>query len=169
MTGPCFVDANIFIYADDPRDPRKQALAREWLEMLWNEGTGRASTQVLSEYFVTVTRKLPVRVPGDDAWLYIQGLEAWNPLPIDFSLLRRAHGIHLRYGIHWWDSLIVAAAQAQHCLLLLSEDLQDGAQFGCVTVRDPFRLSVAEAIAAYGEAPKPRYARRPSAMRAPVL
>lgn len=166
MTGPCFVDANVFIYADDPRDSRKQALAGEWLEILWDEGTGRTSTQVLSEYFVTVTRKLPVRIPADDAWHYLQGLEVWNPLPIDFSLLRRAYDIQRRYGLHWWDSLIVAAAQAQHCVLLLTEDLQDGAVYGSVTVRDPFRLSVAEALATYGTAPAPRYRRRPSAMRA---
>ena len=25
MTGPCFVDANVFVYARDPRDGRKRA------------------------------------------------------------------------------------------------------------------------------------------------
>ena len=30
MTGPCFVDANVFIYVRDARDVRKQARAAEW-------------------------------------------------------------------------------------------------------------------------------------------
>lgn len=53
----------------------------------------------------------------------------------------------------WWDSLIVAAAQLQNCCLLLSEDLQNGATYGGVTVRNPFELGVAEARATYTAVP----------------
>ena len=54
-----FVDTNVFVYADDPRDPFKQSPCH---------GTGRrracaprlgvVSTQVLQEYFNAATRKL---------------------------------------------------------------------------------------------------------------
>jgi hypothetical protein len=45
--------------------------------------------------------------------------------------------------------MIVAAAQLQECALLLTEDLQDGAVFGTVTVRSPFTLDVREPGAKY--------------------
>ena len=32
MTAPCFVDADILVYARDPRDPLKQQRAAEWLD-----------------------------------------------------------------------------------------------------------------------------------------
>lgn len=166
MTDLCFVDANVFVYARDPTDSVKQARAREWLDRLWNEGTGRISTQVISEFYNVTTRKLAFPLTSDEAWADVEALLAWEPQAVDVGIIERAHRIEGRYRLSWWDSLIVAAAHAQHCLLLLSEDLQDGAVYGGVTVRDPFRLSVGEAVATYGEAPKPRYARRPSAMRA---
>ena len=169
MTGPCFVDANVLVYSRDPADAVKQSRAQDWLDRLWSEGVGRISTQVLSEFYNVTTRKLAFPLTPDEAWADVEALFAWEPQAIDIETIGRAHQLEQRYRLSWWDSLIVAAAQAQHCLLLLSEDLQDGARYGGVTVRDPFRLSVAEAVAAYGEGPRPRYARRPSAMRARVL
>ncbi|MNC94307.1 hypothetical protein D3C83_111260 [compost metagenome] len=49
--------------------------------------------------------------------------------------------------------MVVAAAQLQGCALLLTEDLQDGAAFGAVTVRSPFTLDVREPVAAYAAMP----------------
>jgi hypothetical protein len=68
---------------------------------------------------------------------------------VDQALLRRAREIELRCKLSWWDSMIVAAAQLQDCVLLLTEDLQDGAAFGALTVRSPFTLQVSEAAATY--------------------
>ncbi|MBV6417901.1 MAG: hypothetical protein CMLOHMNK_02677 [Steroidobacteraceae bacterium] len=166
MTELCFVDANVFVYWRDPADTAKHARAGEWLDQLWSSGTGRTSTQALSEFYTTITRKVAHPIPRHEAWDHVASLLAWRPQAIDTPVLEGARRVEDRYRLHWWDSLIVAAAEAQHCVLLLSEGLQDGAVYGAVTVRDPFRLTVAEAIATYGEAPKPRYRRRPSAMRA---
>ena len=51
--------------------------------------------------------------------------------------------------------MVVAAAQLQGCALLLTEDLQDGAVYGGVTVRSPFTLDVREPAPAYTVAPLP--------------
>ena len=48
---------------------------------LWRSGLGRTSTQVLSEYFVTVTRKLAHPMGADEAWEDVQALMCWNPQP----------------------------------------------------------------------------------------
>jgi hypothetical protein len=54
---------------------------------------------------------------------------------------------------------VVAAAQLQGCALLLTEDLQDGAQYGGVTVHSPFTHDVREPVPAYAVAPpvRPRH------------
>jgi predicted nucleic acid-binding protein len=144
---PVFMDANVFIYAHDPAEPVKGARAREWLARLWRERAGRTSVQVLNECYVNVTRKL--RVSPEIVWDEIASYFAWRPLPVDETLLRRAREVERRYHLSWWDSLIVAAAQLQDCLVLLTEDLQDGMVFGTLAVRSPFSPVIEEPVAAY--------------------
>jgi predicted nucleic acid-binding protein len=166
MTGPCFVDANVFVYSIDPREPQKRGVAREWLQHLWNEGSGRTGVQALSEYFATVMRKFRDTVSAEVAWARTMRYAAWSPQPVDFELLQRGRELQQRFRLSWWDSLIVAAAQAQNCSVLLSEDFSDGAVFDGVTVRSPFTYAVREAAATYAASQqRPRYSRRPSAMR----
>lgn len=154
MSANVFVDTNVFVYARDAGEPAKQPRAAAWLEYLWRAQLGRTSVQVLSEYYVTMTRKLDARLAAADAWDDVLSLFAWRPWPIDAPLLERAREIVLRHKLSWWDSLIVAAAEAQGCSLLLSEDLQDGGVYGSVTVRSPFALEANEAAALYANAPK---------------
>ena len=171
MTAPCFVDANVFIYARDPAEPLKQVRAKEWLAVLWREGLGRTSTQVLSEFYVNVTRKLAVPVAPDDAWLEVRSFMAWRPQPVDEAIFMRAREIEQRWRLSWWDSMVVAAAQRQGCALLLTEDLQDGALYGGVTVRSPFTLDVREPLPAYSVAPSanPRHRGRGRPRKMPVM
>lgn len=154
MTGLVFVDANILVYARDPRDPVKQGKAREWIRFLWDTQRGRTSTQALSEFYDTVTRKFSPGVAREDAWEEVQSYLAWNPQAIDLEVLERAHEAERRYRLAWWDCLIVAAAQVQGCVLLLSEDMQDGADYGGVILRSPFSLGVAEEASSYAPLPK---------------
>jgi predicted nucleic acid-binding protein len=153
MTAPVFVDTNVLVYARDAGEPLKQARAAEWLAYLWRERAGRISTQVLSEYYVGVTRKLRPGLSPQEAWDDVQALCAWRPQAIDEGVLRRGREIEARYELVWWDSLIVAAAQAQGCAVLLSEDLQDGGMYGGVLVRSPFTLAVQEDLAVYAVVP----------------
>jgi predicted nucleic acid-binding protein len=154
MIAPVFVDTNIFVYARDPRDPVKLARAGEWLDLLWREQRGRTSTQVLTEYYSVVTRKLATGMTREEAWEYVRPLMAWNPQPIDSALLARAYVIEGRHRINWWDCLIVAAAQAQGCAILLTEALRDKSEYGGVTVRNPFQLAVEDEAGAYSISPR---------------
>ena len=149
MTAPVFVDANVFVYARDARDAVKQMRAAEWLAYLWRERAGRISTQVLSEYYVTVTRKLDPGLPAREAWDDVQALLTWRPHPVDAAVLARGREVELRHRLSWWDSLIVAAAQLQGCGLLLSEDMQDGVVYEDMTIRSPLRLAVHDQVSMY--------------------
>jgi predicted nucleic acid-binding protein len=144
-----FVDTNVFIYAIDPSDQRKQSLARAWLTHLWAARTGRTSTQVLSEYLNVVPRKFRPGLSFEQAWADAEHLLAWNPRPLDAAVLERARRIARAHPIAWYDATIVAAAQLEGCATLLSEDFPDGTAFGSMIVRSPFTLAVHEAEVTY--------------------
>lgn len=105
---------------------------------LWNTRRGRLSWQVLREYYVTMTRKLdrprdPTRVRDD-----VLALRSWNPGTTDFEAMELAWAVQDRYGLCWWDALIVAAGLRSGSRWLLTEDLQDGQDLMGITVMSPF-------------------------------
>jgi predicted nucleic acid-binding protein len=155
VNAPIFVDTNVFVYARDVSEPKKQPVAAERIRELWMQQLGRTSVQVLSEYYTTVTRKLRPGLAPDEAWDDVATLLAWEPQEIDRGVMVRARDIERRYALSWWDSMIVAAAQLQNCAVLLSEDLQDGLVCGTVTVRNPFTHRIAESSAVYSAQAKP--------------
>jgi predicted nucleic acid-binding protein len=170
MTATVFVDTNVFVYARDASEPAKQPRAAAWLAHLWRGRTGRTGLQVVSEYYVNVTRKLRPPLSLDDAWDDVRSMLQWRPQPVDEALVVRAHELCRRHRINWWDAQIIAAAQLQGCALLLTEDFQDGATYGHITVRNPFKLAIEEAGAQYGLAGAPperhRKRGRPARVRA---
>jgi len=138
MSDNVFVDTNILLYSRDASEPEKQAVADARLDELWENHSGRISVQVLNEYFVNATRKLVPGLPPEEAWDDIEALSAWDPLPLDMPVLTRAFAVQRRYGLSWWDSLIVAGAEASACTRILSEDLADGASYFGIIVENPF-------------------------------
>lgn len=138
MTGPVFVDTNVLVYRHDASEPAKQARAEAWYQYVWRRRAGRLSFQVLQELYSTLTRKLTPRFDADDARTLVRDLTAWQPLAVDLALLERGWRLEARYSLSWWDALIVAAAQAGECRVLLTEDLQHGHRFGRVRVINPF-------------------------------
>ena len=153
MTALLFVDANVLLYAYDRSEPAKQPRALSWLEHLWRERVGRTSAQVLTEFYVNLKRKPRARFSPEESWQLVSRYFEWQPLPADEKLLRRAREVEARWRISWWDSMVVAAAQLQDCEILLTEDLQDGGVYGCVTVRSPFTLEVRQPVASYAVVP----------------
>ena len=141
MSVICFVDTNVLVYARDANETGKQPLAEAWLEALWRQHRGRLSYQVLHEYYVTVTRKLRPGIPVQDARDDVRALMSWRPVSADGVMLEAAWAVQDRYGLSWWDALIVSAAQVAGTNDLLSEDLQAGQALGGVLVVDPFKTT----------------------------
>ena len=134
-----FVDTNILVYSDDGRDPQKREVARLWLGHLWQQRTGRVSTQVLNEYYSVVTRKLRPAMERGDARAEVRRYQMWNPWAIDHQTVESAWSIEARYGLAWWDTLILASAAHAGCRFLLSEDLQHGMEVDRILVINPFK------------------------------
>lgn len=148
MSAPIFVDTNVLVYRFDSREPIKQRAAEAWIEGLWHTRRGRLSFQVLQEFYVTVTHKLSPGMPSEDARRISRALMAWNPVSVDARVLDGAWAIQDRYGLSWWDSLIVAAARVADCSYLLTEDLQHGQQLGSLQVVSPFEMDVSSLLPA---------------------
>ena len=99
---------------------------------------GRLSIQVLLEPDATLTRKLKPAFGPSEARKIVLELTAWRPIPVDLHVMQRAWSLENTCSLSWWDALIVAAAQASRCSVLLAEDLQHGQVFGAVRVVNPF-------------------------------
>jgi predicted nucleic acid-binding protein len=146
MTARVFVDTNVLVYARDRTDEEKHRRAMAWVAALWQERAGRLSWQVVQEYYVTVTRKLDPPRDRSDAREDVTSLVTWRPIPIGLPTIDVAWGIEDRFGLSWWDALIVAAAQIGECAYLLSEDQEYGQDFVGVTVISPFSKSPSEIL-----------------------
>lgn len=139
MSATVFVDTNVIVYSLDAARKAKQERAREWMAEAWKSRRGRLSMQVIQEFYVTVTSKLKPGLDPEMARREARALMLWRPTPITSSLVERAWSVQDRFGFPWWDSMIVAAAQAEGCGYLLTEDLQDGQDLDGLIVLDPFR------------------------------
>ncbi len=137
MTEPIFVDTNVWVYAVDGADPAKRERALEAIA----PAPGRdlvVSTQVLTEFYVVVTRKLAVPVSMEDAEAMVRQLSVLPVVAIDASLVVSAIAGSREWQISIWDALILRAAAVAGCRRLLSEDLADGTTYGSVVVENPF-------------------------------
>ena len=138
-----FVDANILLYSEDSADPSKQITALAWLEVLWQRRIGCLSTQVLNEFYVNAVRKIRPPMPAGDARAEVRRYAQWQPWTIDQATVESAWAVESRYGLHYWDCLVVAAAQHLGCRYLLSEDMGHEQYYYAEQVINPFKSSIA--------------------------
>lgn len=134
---PMFVDTNVLLYAVDPSEMEKREAAIHWLDSLWPLGAGRLSWQVLNEFYSNLVAKF--KIPKREARARVEALARWQPMGFGLELVQRAWYWNDKAGIHYWDSLILASAEAAGCAFLLSEDFQAGQRFGDITVVNPFQ------------------------------
>lgn len=132
-----FLDTNVVVYAFDVADPEKQARAQAVLHDT-DPATLVISSQVLSEFFVVVTRKLATPLAQADAAAAVRSLSAFQVVAVDSTLVQEAITQQEAHQLHYWDALIVSAASRAGCDRLLSEDLQDCQRIGSLEVSNPF-------------------------------
>jgi predicted nucleic acid-binding protein len=128
-----FVDTNVLAYAYDADSGEKGERAREVLAEI--DGAV-VSTQVLLELFAVLTRKLGLtREVAEEATESLMDLEV---VATDARLVREGLRISRDHDISHWDGMIIAAAAASGCEVLLTEDLNDGQVIESVRVVNPF-------------------------------
>jgi len=137
MSDRLFVDTNVLVYAHDRGAGEKHELARSLVERLWLDRSGAISTQVLQELYVNVRRKAAVPISITEARRLVEDYLSWEVVVNDGTSVLRALEVEARYGISFWDALIVQAAEYCGATVLYSEDLSPGQSYGSVEVVDP--------------------------------
>jgi predicted nucleic acid-binding protein len=137
MNDKTFVDTNVLIYAHDIDAGAKHEIAKRIMRELWSERAGLLSTQVLQEFYVNVTRKIPSPLSKVSARTVINSYASWcieNTL-VDISTAFR---IEDESQIGFWDALIIALAAKGGAMRLVSEDLNSGQTVMGVLIDNPF-------------------------------
>jgi predicted nucleic acid-binding protein len=131
-----FLDTNILVYSDDPRDPEKQAKALDLIKGHLRQRTGVVSLQVLQEYFVSATGKL--KLDSALAKGRVEFFARFHVAEPTVGDILAAIDLHRLYSISLWDTLVLRCAKQSGCSVLLTEDMQNGQVFDGVRIVNPF-------------------------------
>jgi predicted nucleic acid-binding protein len=137
MSDKVFVGTNILMYAHDSAAGAKHQRAKALLERLWQERSAAISTQVLQELAVNLRRKVAVPLTTKAVQEIVADYLTWQVVVNDGTAIREALDFEERYGISFWDALIVQAANTVGASILYTEDLSDGQHYGSVRVENP--------------------------------
>lgn len=137
--GKIFLDTNVLVYAHDASSGRKYDVALKTVLELWESGRGLLSTQVLQEFFYSVTRKIPKPMEVGTARQVVEDMLRWDVVVTNGDSLLAAIDIQTRYRYSFWDSMIVQSAIHGGADILLSEDLSDGQKIQGIEIKNPFR------------------------------
>ena len=138
MNDRIFVDTNILVYCFDDANPAKKKKAIKIMEDLWETSRGVLILQVLKEFFVTVTVKLPDKMDFRDAKGAVLDLLSWNIFNESRSSLEMTFEIIQKYHLSLWDANILSAAILSDCQKVYSEDLQHNQTIEGAQVINPF-------------------------------
>jgi predicted nucleic acid-binding protein len=137
MTATDFLDSNVLVYAYDASNPQKQTVAQALVERAV-AGEAMASTQVLAEFAVTLLHKITPPANPEAVMAILDSLGPIKLIAPDAGIVRRAVEARSTYGVHFYDGMIVAAAERAGCQRILTEDLNAGQKYFGVTVSNPF-------------------------------
>jgi predicted nucleic acid-binding protein len=133
-----FFDTNVLVYLFDADSPAKRKQARALFQRHTEAGDILLSTQVLQEFYVTVTRKLARLL---DAAAASEAVSSFAQLPlvqIDSALIVSAIHRSRNNQLSFWDALIVQAAIEGRASTLYSEDMQHGQMLDGLRLLNPF-------------------------------
>jgi predicted nucleic acid-binding protein len=103
-----------------------------------DRGTPLATRCMSDRTFVNATQKLDPGLSREDARTVCRSLSAVSCEPVTDETIAKAWSVQDRFGLSWWDSLIVASALLAGCSRLVTEDLQDALQIDGLKVVNPF-------------------------------
>jgi predicted nucleic acid-binding protein len=133
-----FADTNILLYVIS-RDPAEQDKAKRAGDIL-AAGDLALSVQVLQEFYVQATRSSrPDAISHQQAARLIESFGRFPVQEITTAVMTAALRSRDRFRLSYWDAAIIEAARAIGCTRVLSEDLNDGQDYGGVTITNPFR------------------------------
>lgn len=138
MNVDCFLDTNIMLYAYDLEAENKHKIAKDIVRYFWDKRGALISTQVLQEFYVNVTRKIPKPLSLAKARSIVEQYQVWPIIANDTKSIIRASEIQERYQLSFWDSLIISSAETGGAKIVLSEDLSNNQYIAGICIQNPF-------------------------------
>ena len=130
------VDTNVLIYARDPRDPVKQAVAYKLISsfedcvLVW---------QGPCEYLSAVRKLGQFGIGIEDAMGDVREmLRTWRLITPDWRVMEIAEDVRGRYSLSFWDSLPVAARIHAGVERLYTEDFDAYPRIDGLEIVNPF-------------------------------
>ena len=133
-----FLDTNVLVYAALEQDSRKQGIAAVILEHAREDAVGVISLQVLREFANALFHKSDY-TPDQIRDMVRRFHKTYPCIPDSFELQLRAIEIKSKYGLQFYDAIMLATAEAAGCDTVYSEDMGDGVIYEGITVKDPFK------------------------------
>jgi len=133
-----FIDTNILVYAYDLSAGHKRETARNLIEDCWKNQNGCLSVQVLQEFYVTTTQKIPQPLNRQTARQIISDFSSWKIYTPNANDVLHAIDIQDEYSVSFWDAMILQSALRLGCNNLWSEDLSHGQSYRSLSVINPF-------------------------------
>lgn len=140
MTDRYLVDTNILVYAYDRSEPEKQVKAVEILDMLVKNRAGVLSSQILSEFYNVITRKLSAPLTIEEGHARVANyLQSWEVVDYTgFVVLEAIRGVK-EHHFPFWDSLVWSTARMNQIPVVLSEDFSNNSTVEGVRFINPFK------------------------------
>lgn len=131
-----FLDTNVLVYRVDFQAPEKQQRAFQLMNALYTTQEAVISTQVLQEFYNTLTRKLGIS--ANDAAMAAKHHGKARVVSVNWPIIQAAMQRHASNQFSFWDALIVEAALSAGCKTLYSEDMQHGLAVEGMNIENPF-------------------------------
>lgn len=134
-----FLDTNVLVYAHDRTAGAKRRIAADLVNALVRRREAVVSVQVLVEFAVTVTQRIPVRLSLARTAEILRDLAVLRVVSPTAGDVLAAVELAGRYSLSMWDAMILHAAASGGVSVVWSEDLTDGRSYDGVEVRNPFK------------------------------
>jgi predicted nucleic acid-binding protein len=140
MSDKMFVDTNVLVYAHDVDAGGRHEVAVRLVAELWETRRAVISTQVLQEFYVNATRKIPSPLPRGTARRIVKTYAVWQTELVGPPEILLASELEEQHRLSFWDALIVAAALKGGASTILTEDMSPGRSISGVRIENPFAI-----------------------------
>ena len=137
------VDSNILVYAYDISEKQKRPKALKLIEDCW-EGKLKlcVSVQNLSEFFYVLTNKVQYPLSSTETGERVNAIlnsPKWQVFSITKEVISEAIALCKRYGINYWNSLIVAVMKRNRISKIYTENTRDFLKVAGIEVINPLK------------------------------
>jgi predicted nucleic acid-binding protein len=135
--GSVGLDTNVLVYTVDSQEGSLCRRAQELVRLAVGADRCVIALQSIGEFYAAVTRR-GLQSPAEAAqqardWARLFRVIEPRTADAEHALEEAARG-----RLSYWGGMLVATLRRSGCTALLSEDMQDGAMHGGVTIRNPF-------------------------------